>query len=146
MTGTSQPVVTYPPSPGEADGLSTAQLVSRLADELSRLARDEFKLARMKLQRNGKRAGLGAGTMGVAGAMAAYGGACLIAAAIIALALVMPAWAAAIVVGVVLLIGASIAGMVGRKTFVSASPGNVPKETMDNLSADVHTLLEHARR
>jgi membrane protein len=84
--------------------------------------------------------------MGVAGAMAAYGGACLIAAAIIALALVMPAWAAAIVVGVVLLIGASIAGMVGRKTLVSASPGNVPKETMDNLSADVHTLLEHARR
>ena len=40
------PLVAYPPSSSEADGLSTAQLVSRVADELSRLARDEFKLAR----------------------------------------------------------------------------------------------------
>jgi Putative Actinobacterial Holin-X, holin superfamily III len=146
MTGTSQPVETYPPSPGEADGVSTAQLVSQLAEELSRLARNEFKLARMRLQHNGKRAGLGAGTLGGAGAMAAYGGACLVAAAIIALALVMPAWAAAIVVGVVLLVGAAIAGLVGRKTLRSASPGSVPKETLESLSADVHTLLEHARR
>ena len=61
MTGSAQPVVAYPPSPGKADGLSTAQLVSRLAEELSRLARDEFQLARMQFQRNWKRAGLGAG-------------------------------------------------------------------------------------
>lgn len=146
MTGSSQPVVAYPPSPSEADGVSTAQLVSRLAEELSRLARNEYKLARMRLQRNGKRAGLGAGMMGGAGAMAAYGGACLVAAAIIALALVMPAWAAAIVVGIVLLVGAAIAGLVGRKTLRSAAPGSVPKETLESLSADVHTLLEHARR
>jgi hypothetical protein len=46
MTGGGQPVVAYPPSAGEADGLSTTQLVSRLAEELSRLARDEFQLAR----------------------------------------------------------------------------------------------------
>jgi hypothetical protein len=146
MTGSSQPVVAYPPPPGDADGVSTAQLVSRLAEELSRLARNEFKLARMRLQHNGKRAGLGAATMGGAGALAAYGGACLVAAAIIALALVMPAWAAAIVVGVVLIVGAGIAGLVGRKTLQSASPGSVPKETLESLSADVHTLLEHARR
>jgi hypothetical protein len=146
MTGSGQPVVTYPPSSGEADGLSTAQLVSRLAEELSRLARDEFQLARMRLQRNGKRAGLGAGTMGGAGAMAAYGGGCLIAAAIVALAMVMQAWAAALVVGVALLAGAGLAGVVGRKMLRGAVPGDVPKETMESLRADVDTLLEHARR
>ena len=50
------PLVAYPPSSSEADGLSTAQLVSRVADELSRLARDEFELARMQLERKGKSA------------------------------------------------------------------------------------------
>jgi putative superfamily III holin-X len=92
--------------------LSTTQLVSRVAEELSRLARAEFQLARMRLQRNGKRAGLGAGTMGGAGALAAYGGGCLIAAAIVALAMAMQAWAAALVVGVALLVGAALAGVV----------------------------------
>jgi Putative Actinobacterial Holin-X, holin superfamily III len=146
MTQSGQPVVAYPPSPAEADGLSTAQLVSRLAEELSRLARDEFKLARMQLQRNGKRAGLGAGTLGAAGMLAAYGGACLIAAAILALAIVMPAWVAALVVGVALLVGAGIAGLVGRKALRAAVPGTVPRETMESVRADVQTLLEHARR
>lgn len=146
MTRTGQPVVAYPPSSREADGLSTAQLVSRVADQLSRLARDEFKLARMQLGRNGKRAGRGAGTIGGAGMMAAYGGACLVAAAIVALALVMPAWAAAVVVGVVLLVVAGIAGRVGSKTLRAAVPGSVPKETMENLRTDVQTLVEHGRR
>lgn len=146
MTQSGQPVVAYPASHGEADGLSTAQLVSRLADELSRLARDEIKLARMELLRNGKRAGFGAGTLGAAGAMAAYGGACLLAAAIIALAIVMPAWAAALVVGVALLLGAGLAGLVGGKALRRAIPGDVPKETMDSLRADVTTVMDHARR
>lgn len=146
MTGSAQPVVAYPRSPGEADGLTTAQLVSRLAEELSRLARDEFQLARMQFQRSGKRAGMGAGAIGAAGALAAYGGACLIAAAILGLALVMPAWGAAILVGVALLAGAGIAAMVGRKTLREAVPGSVPKETMESLRADVQTLLDHAKR
>lgn len=146
MTRSGQPVVAYPPSSAEADGLSTAQLVSRVADELSRLARDEFRLARMQLQRNGKRAGRGAGTIGGAGVVAAYGGACLVAGAVVALAIVMPAWAAAVLVGAVLLVVAAIAGRVGGKTLRAAVPGSVPKETMENLRADVQTLVEHARR
>jgi putative superfamily III holin-X len=146
MTRSGQPVVAYPPSPGEADGLSTAQLVSRVADELSRLARDEFTLARIQFERSGKRVGRGAGTLGGAGMLAAYGGACLVTAAILALAIVVPAWAAAVVVGVALLVGAGIAGRVGGKTLRAAVPGTVPKETMENLRADVQTLVEHARR
>jgi hypothetical protein len=146
MTGSGRSVVAYPPPAGETDGLSTAQLVSRVVDELSRLVRDEFTLARMQFQRNGKRAGRGAGTIGGAGAMAAYGGACLVAAAIVGLAMVIPAWAAAIVVGVVLLVAAGIAGRVGGKTLRAAVPGTVPKETMESLRADVQTLVEHARR
>ena len=114
------PLVAYPPSSSEADGLSTAQLVSRVADELSRLARDEFELARMQLERKGKSAGRGAGMISGAGLMAAYGGACLVAAAIVALAIVMPAWAAAVVVGVVLPVVAGIAGRVRSKTLRAA--------------------------
>ena len=52
--------------------------------------------------------------------MAAYGGAYLVAAAIVALATVMPAWAAAVVVGVVLPVVAGIAGRVRSKTLRAA--------------------------
>lgn len=142
----ASPVVAYPASHGEADGLSTAQLVSRLTDELSRLARDEINLARMELLRNGKRAGFGAGTLGAAGVMAFYAGACLLAAAIVALAIVLPAWAAALIVGIALLLGAGLAGLVGGKALRRAVPGNVPKETMESLRADVNTVKDHARR
>ncbi|HEY3087982.1 MAG TPA: phage holin family protein [Jatrophihabitantaceae bacterium] len=103
--------------------MSTTQLVSRLTEELSRLARAEFQLARMRLQRNGKRAGLGAGTMGGAGAMAAYGCRCLVAAAIVALAMAMQAWAAALVVGVALIVGAALAGVVHEASAVAGGTG-----------------------
>jgi hypothetical protein len=58
----------------------------------------------------------------------------------------MPAWAAAVVVGVVLLVVAGIAGRVGSKTLRAAVPVSAPKETMENLRADVQTMVGHARR
>ena len=70
----------------------------------------------------------------------------LVAAAIVALAIVMPAWAAAVVVGVVLLVVAGIAGRLGSKTLRAAVPVSVPKETMEKLRADVQTMVGHARR
>ena len=47
--------------------------------------------------------------------LAAYGFAALIATAIIALALVLPAWAAALIVTAVLFIAAAIAALAGKK-------------------------------
>ncbi len=146
MRPTGQPVVAYSPDKSEADGLSTSELLSRLSAELSRLIRDEVQLVRLELLRKSKRAGFGVGALGSAGMMAFFGAACLLAAAIVALSMVMRPWAAALLVGVVLLLGAGTAALIGRAALRHAVPSGLPEETVENLRADVRTVLEHAKR
>jgi hypothetical protein len=71
---------------GTAD-TSTAVLVKQLTEQVSRLVRDELKLATAEMTRKGARAGKGAGLFGGSGILALYGIACLIAAAVAGLSL-----------------------------------------------------------
>ncbi len=96
--------------PGE---LSTGELVSQLSEQVSHLVRDELRLAQAELKQKGKRAGIGAGLTGAAGLIALYGLAALLVAVITALALVLPVWAAALIVGGVLLLLAGLLGLAG---------------------------------
>ncbi|WP_048876724.1 phage holin family protein, partial [Saccharomonospora saliphila] len=78
---------------------SMAQLVNDLSAQTSRLVRDEMMIAVAEMKAKGKRVGLGAGLAGAGGLLAFYGTAVLIVAAVLALALVLPGWAAALIVG-----------------------------------------------
>ncbi|MEV5552793.1 phage holin family protein [Nonomuraea wenchangensis] len=123
----------------------TQKLVSDLSAQVTRLVKDELRLARMELTAKGKRAGLGAGLFGAAGTAAFYGGAALVAAVILLLALVMPAWVAALVVGVVLLVVAAVLGLVGKNQVQRATPP-VPVETIASVKADIDMVKERAHR
>ncbi|MEU6726171.1 phage holin family protein [Nonomuraea wenchangensis] len=123
----------------------TQKLVSDLSEQVSRLVKDELRLARMELTAKGKRAGFGAGLFGAAGTAAFYGGAALVAAVILLLALVMPAWVAAAVVGVVLLVVAAVLGLVGKNQVQRATPP-VPEETIASVKADIDMVKERAHR
>jgi uncharacterized membrane protein YqjE len=130
-------VRTYPPAvPPDA---STGELLSRISEQTSRLIRDELRLAQLEMAEKGKRAGIGAGLFGGAGLMAAYGVGCLIAAAILGLALVVSAWLAAILIGAGLLLIAAVAGLIGKKQVSRATPP-VPAEAVEGIKQDVHTL------
>ncbi|WP_079317580.1 phage holin family protein [Microbispora sp. GKU 823] len=94
---------------------STGELVRRLSEDVSRLIRDELRLARLEMTRKGKRAGMGAGLLGAAGLIAFYGGGALVATAILALALVLPAWASALIIGAALLALAGLIALVGKE-------------------------------
>ncbi len=74
---------------------STAELVQRAAEQMSRLVRDELALARAELTEKGKHAGIGLGLLAGGAALAFFGLGALLTAAILALALVLPAWGAA---------------------------------------------------
>ena len=100
----------------------THKLVTDLSEQVSRLVRDELRLARLELTRKGKRAGFGAGLFGAAGMTAFFGGATLVAAVILLLALVLPAWAAAALVAVVLFIVAAVLGLIGKNQVKQATP------------------------
>jgi membrane protein len=79
------------------------QLVSDATEQITRLVRDEMRLAAAELQHKGKRLGAGAGLIGGAGVLAFYGGAALVAALILGLATQIVAWLAALIVGVAVL-------------------------------------------
>jgi uncharacterized membrane protein YqjE len=128
----------------EADNRSVGQLVSDLSAQLSRLVRDEMRLATLELQRKGKRLGAGAGLFGAAGIIALLGVATLIAAAVLALALVLPGWAAALVVGIALLVVAGLAALVGRGQVRDGTPP-VPEEAAASVGEDVKTVKERVR-
>ncbi|MGW4465073.1 phage holin family protein [Micromonospora sp. NPDC004704] len=124
--------------------LSTAELVQRGTEQVSKLVREELALTRAEMVGKGKRAGVGAGLFGGGGAMALYGGGALVAAAIIGLAAVMPDGIAALVVGVVLLAIAGLLALSGKRRVSQAMPV-APKSTAGNLRADAETMRSAAR-
>jgi uncharacterized membrane protein YqjE len=124
---------------------STAALVSQLSEQVSRLVRDELRLAKLELTDKGKRAGLGAGLFGGAGLVALYGLAVLVAAVVLLLTLALPAWAAALIVAAVLLAAAGVLALLGKRKVQQATPP-LPEETVASVKADVEEVKERARR
>jgi uncharacterized membrane protein YqjE len=132
------PRISSPVTPA-ADHRSTAELVKLAAEQVSTLVRDELKLAQVELTEKGKRAKVGAGMFGGAGVIALYGVGAVLAAVIIALAAVMPAWLSALLVGVVLLAVAGLLALFGKKQVSKATPP-VPQDAVASLKADIDTV------
>ena len=133
---------TPPPDPKKA---STAQLLGDLSDQVTRLVRDEVRLAQAEVTTKAKRLGVGAGLFGGAGLVALLGLNALITAAILGLAAAIPGWLAAIIIAVVLLAVAGVLALLGRKDVRQAAPP-LPTETLESVKADVATVKEHAGR
>jgi hypothetical protein len=123
---------------------NTGQLVNDLSEQVSTLVRDELTLARMELVEKGKRAGAGAGLLGGAGVIALYGVGALLFTAGAALALVMPIWAAALVVTAVLFVIAGIVALIGRSQVKRAMPRE-PLAAMESGKRDVETVKSAIR-
>jgi Putative Actinobacterial Holin-X, holin superfamily III len=133
---------TPPPDPANA---STGQLLGDLTDQVTRLVRDEVRLAQAEVTGKAKRLGVGAGLFGGAGLVALLGVNALVTAAILGLAAVLPGWLAAIVIAVVLLAVAGVLALLGRKDVQQAAPP-VPTETLESLKTDVATVKQRAGR
>jgi hypothetical protein len=134
-----------PVSRQSTEELSTGQLVSRAVEQISTLVKDELALAQAEMTRKAKRAGLGAGLLGGAGLIALYGMGCLVAAAILGLAVVVDAWLAAVIVGVVLLVVAGVLGLIGKKDVSEAVPAK-PEEAVAGIKTDVDVVKNGLRR
>jgi putative superfamily III holin-X len=130
------------PDPANA---STGELIGQLTDQLSRLVRDEARLAQAEVTRKAKRLGVGAGLFGGAGLTAFFGLAVLISAVVLGLAEVLPAWLAALIVAVVLFAVAGVLALVGKKDVEEASPP-LPSQAIAGVQADVATVKEGLSR
>jgi hypothetical protein len=134
--------------PRDTDGAaSTTELVHQLSEQVSRLVRDELRSAREEMRAKARHAGVGAGLFGGAGAIALYSVAALLATLILLLALVMPAWLAALVVAVGLFAAAAVTALTGRGQ-VRQVGSVVPERTVESVKADVRAVSQaaHERR
>ena len=84
--------------------------------------------------------GSGAGLFSVAGLLAAFGFATIVTAAVAALSLALPVWAAALIVAAVLLLAAGVTGLISKQQVQRASPA--PERTVANLKKDIEGVKE----
>jgi hypothetical protein len=138
------PASAVPASTGTAPK-STGELVHQAAEQLARLVRDEIKLAQTELMRKARMLGKSAGLFGSSGVLAFYGTGCLLAAAIAGLAVVVPIWAAALIVGVALLALGGLAALLGKHEMNRSTP-LMPEQALQSTRADVETIVERARQ
>nr|WP_264159377.1 phage holin family protein [Actinomadura rudentiformis] len=69
----------------------------------------------------------------------------MVAAVIAALALVLPVWAAALIVAGVLFTVAAVLAMIGRTQTAQATPP-VPRQAAQSVKQDITTITERAHR
>ena len=139
MSQTTEPQRDPIATAAAGDEPSTGELVSQLSNEVTQLVRDELRLAQLEVGGKAKKAGLGVGMFGAAGLLALYGLGALIATAILALALAMDAWLAALIVAVVLFAGAAVAALLGKRRVEEAAPP-VPTRAVESLKRDADAI------
>lgn len=127
---------------------SMGELVKQLSDDMSKLVRQELKLAQAEMTEKGKKAGKGVGMFGAAaivGMLALLTFTCCVVAA---LATGMPVWLAALIVTVVYAIGAGALALIGKQRVSEATPA-VPEQTVETVKEDVQwakTQLPSAKK
>jgi hypothetical protein len=122
---------------------SLATLLSDVAGETVELVRQELALFKAELQEKLSKAGIGAALVG-AGALIAYSGwLFLLLAAVFALALVLPVWAAALIVGALVLGIGGVLALVGKSRM--RADALTPERTMRSLREDQAWIKERFR-
>jgi MFS family permease len=123
----------------EPQDASLGTLVSQLSAQIPELIRSELRLAQAEVTEKGKRAGIGIGMFSVAGLLGFFGFAVLLTTIVLLLDLAMPAWLAALIVAVVLLGGAGLAALLGKKKVAEAAPPK-PERALSGLKQDLATV------
>jgi uncharacterized membrane protein YqjE len=123
---------------------STAELLRQLSEQTTKLVRQEIELAKTELTEKGKKAGIGAGMFGGAGALGFYAFGALTACVILALATAVDGWLAALIVAVVYGAAAGVLALTGKQKVTEASPP-VPEQAVDSTKEDVRWVKTRAK-
>src|SRR5436190_14986405 len=132
------------PHPADLRAQPISEVVKTLSEEASTLIRQELNLAKAELGQKAKSAGIGLGLMGTAYVFARLMIATGTAAAILALAIVVPAWAAALIVTALWGVIALVLVLVGVRKVKGGMPP-VPQLTIETVKEDVEWLKSRTR-
>jgi len=123
---------------------STAELVSTLSEQSSRLAQMDFFFNETAITEKGKKIGIGLGAFGAAGVVALYMGGALVATLILVLSEFLDGWLAALIVTVSLGALAAVLALTGKKSVDAGSPP-LPERAIETTKQDVEVAKERAR-
>jgi hypothetical protein len=113
---------------------SIAALLADITDQIRTLLRLEIALFKAELAEKLHRLGLGLAALAIGAVLAVSGWLALLAAAVLALAIVLPPWLAALIVGVAALIVAGLLALLGKRWLDAKSL--VPRRSLDSLRQD----------
>ena len=132
-----------PDAPREADR-PIGELLRELGDEISTLVRQEIALAKVEIAEKVKPAAVSVGMFGGTAlfALGAFGALTTFLIALIAL--VLPVWAAALIVTAVYGIVAGVLAMTGKKKFQEATP-LIPEQTAQTVKEDIEWAKTRAK-
>lgn len=119
---------------------SLGELFSELATETSTLVKQEVALAQTELTQKATKVGKNVGFLVVGGAVAYAALLAFIAALIIVLSHVVPAWAAALLVGVIVAIAAVV--MILSALSALKNTGITPTQTVETIKEDAQWLKD----
>ena len=122
-----------------------AELLRSVVADIRLMLQREAELARLELKEKGSRMAI-AGEL-VAGALAVglFALGTLVAAAVLGLAIVVPAWASALIVGTLLAVVAAVLFLVGRERMRSVG-SLAPTETIETVREDVAWMRRETER
>lgn len=118
---------------------SLGELASDLPRNISDLVRAEIDSAKAELAAKAKATGIGVGLFAAAAFVLIFALGVFIAAGIAALALVLPLWASALIVGAALVVIAGILVLVGVGSLQRGMPPS-PEKTMASVQEDIRTI------
>jgi lysylphosphatidylglycerol synthetase-like protein (DUF2156 family) len=115
------------------------QLTTDLVDQLRRLIAGELALFKAEMSAKAKAAGVGAGLLAGALVFLFFALCALVTTAVLAFALIVPAWLAALIVAGILIVLAVIVALIGRSSLKRGMPP-VPDDLKQELGDDLKAL------
>ena len=119
-----------------------ADIIKDIIGNIQNIIRSEVRLATVELKEEGKKAATASTMLGTAAVMGLFGFGFICLTAMFLLAMVVAVWLAALIVAILLLVGAGIAFSVGRERLRKVGP---PKATIRTLQEDAEWMKEQAR-
>lgn len=128
----------------DRDSRSLAELTRQLSRDITALVRSELALAKTEFAARAGRLGQGASLLAAAALFVVITVACLVAAVIAALSLVVDLWLAALITAAGALLLAAILGLVGVRAIRAASPP-LPVDTLESAKEDLAWVRAQAK-
>jgi hypothetical protein len=129
----------------QPDGRSLAELTKQLSEQAATLARKEVELAKAEMTIKAKRLGIGAGAFGAAWVIGLLALGALTATLILALAMALAPWLAALIVTAVYAAIAGALALVGKSRVKAGTPP-VPEQAVDSVKEDVEWTKTKAKQ